>query len=470
MNSKSLMFRLVIIFASASSGLLLGLGFLISNMVERHFEELDVDALTGKLKLAQHALANAHSQEELDALPLQFDAALIGHSGLSFAVGWRNGATLFSIGEAEFPKFMFERGLVESDARPRYWKNQEGKQFTSIATSAALGFNGAPGAVVAVALEGSNHQNFIVKFKKTLWFFIFLAIVVNSVTARMAVSHALAPIRALKQKASGINADHLDYRLAEDSVPFELQDLVKTLNAMLGRLENSFKRLSDFSSDLAHELRTPVSNMLMQTEVTLSRERTVDEYKETLYSNAEECTRLSRMISDMLFLAKTDHSLIKPFTEVIDLEREINDVFSYFEGVAEGKNVQLQLVGHGSLHGDRMLLRRAITNFISNAIRHTPESGVVRVLIDTVAQSGDLILGFENDGEPIPSEHLPRLFDRFYRVDASRKGSLEGVGLGLAIAKSIIILHGGTVDVQSANGITRFEIRFPHVRSLNHKP
>lgn len=462
MNTKSLTLRLVITFASASTGLLLGLGFLLSNIVERHFEELDVDVLTGKLELAKHALANVRTREELDSLPRRLDAALIGHSGLSFAIGWPNGPTLFAIGEAEFPKFMFERGLVKSDARPKYWKNQEGKQFTSIATTAALGFDGAPETVIAVALEGSNHLNFIAKFKKVLWSFIFIAVIVNGVTARLAVSHALAPIRGLRQKASGINADHLDYRLAEDSVPFELQDLVKTLNAMLGRLENSFKRLSDFSSDLAHELRTPVSNILMQTEVTLSRGRTADEYKETLYSNAEECTRLSRMISDMLFLAKTDYSLIKPFTEVIDLEREVNDVFSYFEGVAESKNVQLQLVGHGSVLGDRMLLRRAIINFLSNAIRHTPESGVVRVFIDTVTQSGALILGFENTGEPIPSEHLSRLFDRFYRVDASRKGSSEGAGLGLAIAKSIIVLHGGTVAVQSAKGITRFAIRFPH--------
>ena len=461
MNNQSLMFRLTFIFACGSSTLLFGLGLLISNMIDRHFEELDLKALTGKLELAQHALADVRSRSELDALPRRLNDALVGHPGLSLAVGWPKGITVFATGETDFSKYVLERETTANDARLKYWKNPEGTLFASISAKATLGYDGVPPATVAIALDTSHHKEFIARFISALWIVIVLVAILNAFAARIAVGRALAPLRALKQKASGINAHHLDYRLAEESVPAELKDLVQTLNSMLGRLEESFQRLSDFSSDLAHELRTPVSNMLMQTEVILSRVRTVDEYKEILYSNAEETARLSRMISDMLFLAKTDYSLIKPFDEVVDLEHEVNDVFSYFEGVAEGKNVQLLLDGHGSIRGDRMLLRRTITNFLSNAIRHAPEFGVVRVLIHTDSHSGDLILGFENTGEPIANEHLSRLFDRFYRVDASRKGSSEGVGLGLAIAKSIIILHSGTVTVQSANGITRFEIRFP---------
>lgn len=163
----------------------------------------------------------------------------------------------------------------------------------------------------------------------------------------------------------------------------------------------------------------------------------------------------------MLFLAKTDYSLITPFNEEVDLVHEVNEVFSYFEGVAESKNVTLKLDGIGSIQGDRMLLRRAITNLLSNALRHTPEAGTIRVLIDKVPRNGDLIIAVENNGESIGSEHLPRLFDRFYRVDASRKGSSEGVGLGLAIVRSIVTLQGGKIAAESANGITRFEIRLP---------
>jgi len=461
MNSLSLKFRLTSIFACGSSALLLGLGLIISNMIDRHFEELDLKALTGKLELVQHALSEVHSRAELDALPRRLHDALVGHPGLSLSVGWSNGTTLFSTGETDFSKSVLEHEPSANDARLTYRKNREGKLFASITAGAALGFDGVRPATIAVALDTSHHKDFIAKFTSTLWIVIVLTAMLNSFAARMAIGYALAPLGALKQKASGINANHLDYRLAEETVPVELKDLVRTLNSMLGRLEESFQRLSDFSSDLAHELRTPVSNILMQTEVILSRVRTADEYKEILYSNAEEAARLSRMISDMLFLAKTDYSLITPFNEVVDLEHEINEVFSYFEGVAEGKNVHLTLEGKGSICGDRMLLRRAIINLLSNAIRHTPENGSVRVLIDQFSQKGDLILAFENTGEPIANEHILRLFDRFYRVDASRKGSSEGVGLGLAIVQSIIVLHGGKISAQCASGITRFEIRLP---------
>ena len=467
MNNQSLMFRLAFIFACGSSALLLGLGLIISGMIDRHFEEMDRKALTGKLELVQHALADVRSRTELDALPRRLNDALVGHPGLSLAVGWPKGVTLFATGDTDFLKSVFERETLVNDAHLKYWKNPEGKLFASTAAKGTLGFDGVPPATVAVALDTSHHKEFITKFTRTLWIVIVLVAILNTFAARMAVGRALAPLRALKQKASGINANHLDYRLAEESVPAELKDLVQTLNSMLGRLEESFQRLSDFSSDLAHELRTPVSNMLLQTEVILSRVRTVDEYKEILYSNAEEAARLSRMISDMLFLAKTDYSLITPFNEVVDLAREVNEVFSYFEGVAEGKNVTLKLEGKGTVCGDRMLLRRAITNLLSNALRHTPEAGTVRVLIDTSPRNSDLIIGFENNGEPIASAHLPRLFDRFYRVDASRKGSSEGVGLGLAIVQSIIVLHGGKISAQSDSGITRFEIRLS--RNNDHK-
>jgi len=461
MNNQSLMFRLTFIFASGSSALLLVLGLIISNMIDRHFEEMDRKALTGKLELVQHALAGVHSRVELDALPRRLNDALVGHPGLSLAVGWPEGSTLFATGDTDFSKTVFEREILENDARLKYWKNQEGRLFASIAAKGTIGFDGVPPATVAVALDTSHHNEFIAKFTRTLWIVIVLVAILNGFAARMAVGRALAPLRALKQKASGINANHLDYRLAEESVPAELKELVQTLNSMLGRLEESFQRLSDFSSDLAHELRTPVSNILLQTEVILSRVRTVDEYKEILYSNAEEAARLSRMISDMLFLAKTDHNFIAPFKEKVDLLYEVNEVFSYFDGVAEGKNITLKLEGMGSVFGDRMLLRRVFTNLVSNAIRHTPEAGTVSVLIDIPPRSSDLIIAIENTGESIAREHLPRLFDRFYRVDASRQGSSEGVGLGLAIVQSIIVLHGGKIAAQSANGITRFEIRLP---------
>jgi two-component system, OmpR family, heavy metal sensor histidine kinase CusS len=465
MKRFSLTTRLTFLFAHTSAALLLGLGFLISELVEHHFEDLDMEVLAGKIELVQHALAKVRSRPELDALPQQFDTALVGHPGLAVAILWQ-GTTLFSTGGTDILPQLIARVAAENAARPVLLTGREGKPFRSVSAAAPLGLVGAPPAVVAVAMDISYHQHFITAFQAALWIIVVAAAILNGFLGRLAVRRGLAPLRALKQEASAITANRLNYRLAVNSVPVELEELVQSINTMLGRLEESFQRLSDFSSDLAHELRTPVANMLMQTQVILPKERTVQEYRETLYSNAEEFSHLSRMISDMLFLAKADHGLVDPFKETVDLAAEVEDLFSYFEVLAEGNNIQLCLNGRGSVLGDRMLLRRTISNVLSNAIRHTMESGKVRVNIDIAPDSSDLRIAIENTGDPISDEQIPRLFDRFYRVDPSRQGSSERAGLGLAIAKSIVVLHGGTIGVQCGEGMTRFTIRLPHTPAV----
>jgi two-component system heavy metal sensor histidine kinase CusS len=268
--------------------------------------------------------------------------------------------------------------------------------------------------------------------------------------------------------AKGISASHLGDRLSPDAVPPELVDLANEFNGMLARLEDSFRRLSDFSSDLAHEIRTPISNLMTQTQVAVSKERAADEYREVLYSNLEEYERLARMVSDMLFLAKADNGLVIPNSEAVDLATEVRELFGFYEAFAEEQNVSLVLAGEGVIHGDKLMLRRAFSNLLSNAIRHTPRFATVKVEIKPKAESGNIRLVFENQGENIPQEHLPRLFDRFYRADSSRQKSSDGAGLGLAITKSIVDAHKGTIHVSSANGVTRFEIIFPISLSGKH--
>jgi len=229
---------------------------------------------------------------------------------------------------------------------------------------------------------------------------------------------------------------------------------------MLARLEGSFRRLSDFSSDLAHELRTPISNLMTETQVAISKARSSDQYREVLYSNLEEYERLARMIADMLFLAKADNGLIVPSSEMVDMAMEVRELFGFYEAFAEEQGVSLVLAGGGVVRGDRLMIRRALSNLLSNAIRHTPHDGSVKVLIDP-RKSGEIHLSVENPGEDIEPEHLPRLFDRFYRVDRSRQKASEGAGLGLAITKSIVEAHKGTIQVFSSNGSTRFAITIP---------
>lgn len=468
MKRISLTNRLTFLFAHASAAMLLGLGLLISHLVERHFDELDVDALSGKLQLAQSILANARTRAELDGVPAKLNTAMVGHPGLALVVFWPDGKTLLSSSGADFPRSMLERMPLDTQiaSAPAHSISEDGRPYLRMSVRAQLGVDGVPPAILHVALDTYHHKHFIDRFQTGLWLIVVVAAILNGFLGRLAVQRGLAPLRLINREAQEMTASRLHQRLDGETIPVELAELVQSLNTMLGRLEEAFQRLSDFSSDLAHELRTPVSNMLMQTQVTLSKARSAEEYREILYSNAEEFARLSRMISDMLFLAKADHGLVKPFKEVVDLAEEVRELFSFFEVLAESKRVTLHLEGTGWICGDRMLLRRAFSNLLSNAIRHTPEAGVVRVKIDAVHAGTDLVVGIENTGEPIMPEHLPRLFDRFYRVDAARAASSEGAGLGLAITKSIISLHSGTIRVTSNSSRTRFELLLPHCHHL----
>lgn len=191
----------------------------------------------------------------------------------------------------------------------------------------------------------------------------------------LAVQRGLRPVTKMAEVAQGISAQRLQERLEVDVVPQELRPLARSFNAMLDRLADSLTRLSDFSSDLAHELRTPINTLMTQTQVSLSRPRTADEYREILYSNLEEYERMARMTSDMLFLAKADHGLVVPSREPIDLRSEVEALIEFYDALAAEKAIQLRTSGDARICGDRLMIRRAIGNLLSNAIRHSSVGG-----------------------------------------------------------------------------------------------
>ncbi|CAG0983163.1 two-component system, OmpR family, heavy metal sensor histidine kinase CusS [Geobacteraceae bacterium] len=455
---KSITFRLTLLFASASTAVLLLLGLLIGNSVEHHFEEQDMEVLSGKMELTRHALEKVHSQSDLNALSQQLDDSLVGHHGLAVVVVAPSGQTLFVTSGAEFPQALLAQPSSMSISRPIVWKTRDGVPLRGISEMVQTGIKGEKPAVVAVATDITHHEHFMSSFRFTLWSVVVLAALITGLLGWMAARHGLAPLHAIKREAAAITADRLHSRLPTDEIPVELVDLADTLNQMLARLEDSFQRLSDFSSDIAHELRTPVSNLLTQTQVMLSRARSIDEYQDVLASNAEELERMAKMIADMLFLAKADNDLVIPHLEDVDLRAEAEGLASFYEAVAEESGVSLTVEGNATARGDRLMLRRAMGNLLSNAFGHTPLGGYVRVRIGI---DGDQIatIQVENSGETIAPEHLPRLFDRFYRTDPSRKRLADGVGLGLAITRSIIQAHGGSISVQSTDGVTIFELQ-----------
>ncbi len=457
LGGKSITLRLTLLFATVSTTVLLLLGLLIGSLVEQHFEELDMELLDGKLELLRHTLEKVRSDRELETLPRQLGDSLVGHHGLAVIVLKPSGQILYATEGAKFPQELLARAGGKS-LKSTLWTDPENHHYRGISAEAPTGIEGAEPLVVAVSTDLLHHDHFMHSFRTALWTVMGLAALLTGFLGWVAARRGLAPLRDISRSAAGITANRLDQRLSAVSIPVELAEVAETLNAMLARLEESFHRLSDFSSDLAHELRTPVSNLLTQTQVTLSKVRTPDEYQDVLASNAEEFERLSRMIADMLFLAKSDNKLIVPHRERVDLAAEVSSLFEFYEAFVEEKGVSLSCSGSGAVFGDRLMLRRAVNNLLSNAVRHTPEGGRIEVRVDD-SDGSNMILSVKNTGETISPEHLPRLFDRFYRVDSSRQHSGENVGLGLAITRSIAQAHGGDAFVRSEEGVTTFEIR-----------
>ena len=274
-----------------------------------------------------------------------------------------------------------------------------------------------------------------------------------------AARRGLAPLHIMKEQAMRVTAQKLDQRMPVESVPVEFADLADSLNTMLARLQADFSRLQEFSSDLAHELRTPINNLLTQTQVSLAQKRDAEAYRDILASNAEEFQRLARMVSDMLFLAKTEHGLELPNPEVIALHQEALELVDFYDAVADEKRIRVKIMGKAEVMGDRLMVRRAIGNLLSNALRYSPAAAEVVVAIE--GMPGGATLSITNSGIAIEPDVLPRLFDRFFRVEKSRSHQeSDGTGLGLSITQAIMAAHGGSVSVTSDEGRTTFCLKF----------
>lgn len=460
MKPLSLTARIGLLFAIAAAAVLLATGFFLSRAVESHFIESDRHELEGKLELIRGLVERVEDQAALDRLPRQLDDALVGHHGLTVAVTGPEGAVWYATPGAHFPDAMLAASPCPTDVAclsGGLWQwRRGGRAYRGMALSMAT----AKGEVqrAAVALDIGHHESFMARFRLILALAMTLAALATAGLGWFAAHRGLAPLRRISDLATGITAERLSTRLPEGGHAAEILNLAHAFNAMLDRLEDAFRRLSEFSSDIAHELRTPVTNLMTQTQVALGRPRTAAEYREVLQSGLEEYERLARMIEQMLFLAKADNRLVALDRENIDLAREAGGLVEFHGILAEERGIRLEVVGSAATAGDRLMLRRALSNLLSNAIRHSPAGGTVTIRLG--GDAAGAVIAVENPGA-IPAEQLPRLFDRFYTGDPARRAGGEGVGLGLAIVRSIVEIHGGTISVASDGGITRFVMRLP---------
>jgi heavy metal sensor kinase len=259
-------------------------------------------------------------------------------------------------------------------------------------------------------------------------------------------------VEALSQTAETISGQTLSTRLTLTAPYTEFQRLAQTFNGMLDRLEQVFKGQRRFVADAAHELKTPLTAMKGNFEVSLQRTRSAEEYRETILSNLAEVDRLTTMTKSLLTLAQFAGDRQPLTLENLDLPPLVEEVVSELSVLAQEGGIHLQgeCQAVPPLMGDASQLKQALINLLDNALRHTPSGGTITVRVGIHHTS--IRLSVEDTGPGIESQHLPHLFERFYRVDQARDRQSGGTGLGLAIVKEIVEAHGGCIEAQSQIG------------------
>ena len=458
----SLALRLTLSIGAVITVVLLTFGWMVERSISDHFAQQDVDELNAVVQALQRSLSEYPMDEEPAALRRRLAEAVSGHHDAEYRISDERGAVIYATpgsaldGFSRLPPSGYK---IDLDS-VRIWKDNGRMYRGAVVWLFPHVASTNTRWTLAVATGIDFHLRYLESFRNYLRIIMLAAVFIAVFSIWVAVYQGHAPIRRISREIERIKSDQLYIRLAPDAVPAELTELAVSFNDMLDRIESGFRRLSNFSADIAHEMRTPITNLMTQTEVALSQVRSVEQYREVLYSNLEEYERMAKMVSDMLFLAQADNKLLKPEIVSIDLAAEVLGLFDYFEAWAEERAVALVLEGSDvCVQGDRLMIRRALSNLLSNAIRHTPKNGDVRVSISSIDDTG--VLRVENPASAIRTEHLPHLFDRFYRPDISRQRGEDGAGLGLAIVKSIIEAHGGSISASSTTDLIVFEMILP---------
>ncbi|MFJ3486223.1 heavy metal sensor histidine kinase [Pseudomonas sp. NPDC090202] len=442
--------RLALLFAACTAVVSLTAGVLFNRASEAHFLELDQQLLDSKLAGLRTALVDVASPRQLQQSEAVLRNELAHSPDLALQISGADGALWFDSRSGTPVSGSAHAGL--------HTLSDNGVAYRAYTVGLRPAEPGSPR--LTLLLDITHHQHFLQRMQHLIWLTVGLSALATALLGAWAARSGLRPLREMSEVAASVSASSLTTRLPDSPMPVELARLGQAFNAMLERLDDAFQRLSAFSADIAHELRTPLSNLLTHTQVTLTRPRDTDEYREALLGNLEELQRMAQMVNDMLFLAKAEHGLLNPERQRLVLADEVDALLEFFLPLAEEGRVTLMREGKASTTADRHMLRRALSNLLDNALRYTPPEGQVQLHLKT---SGERVsISIENNGKTIPAQVLPKLFDRFYRADPARQdGGGEHAGLGLAITRSIIHAHGGTIRCESQDGVTRFLIELP---------
>lgn len=451
----SLTLRVALLLAAVSVASFLAVGAYLYHTLQRQMSSRDDVELIVKADQVRHLIAAMPSAEAVRQGAHALKDTLYGHHDFMLKVNAADGEPLLQTSVTSRPLPQVDsvpagRALTLDDIHD--WQPASGIGRMVRATGRA----GADPVQVTLARERSDRLKVLRDYVGDLLLALSCGALLATLLGYVIVHRSMRQLRSVVAKANDISTSRMNTRLSVQDAPAELREMGEAFNAMLNRLEDGVQRLSGFAADLAHDMRTPLNTLMMETQVALSRARTVEEYQALLASNFEEYERLSRMIDNTLFLARVDNAQLALKRETLDLAAELQRIHDYFEFLAEDVGVRLGVEAEPlQARIDPVLLQRAVSNLMANAIAHTPAGGTVT--LSARRQDEGVAISVANSGPGIDAAHLPHIFDRYYRADQARSA---GAGLGLSIVRAIMELHEGNVTVESRPGLTTFSLLF----------
>ncbi|WP_414439273.1 heavy metal sensor histidine kinase [Burkholderia sp. 22PA0106] len=340
-------------------------------------------------------------------------------------------------------------------------KHVEGSSYNVMTRTTTIAANGThPELTLIVATACDRTQKMLRFIALTLAALIGAATVVSLLLSRAVTRFGLEPLAQLSKEAAALSPANRKQRLQTDALPSELHELASSFNGALERIELAYDRLESFNADVAHELRTPVSILIGQTQVALtSRERTVERMQQTLQSNLEEFERLRVIVNDMLFLSRSDRGERATNLSDVSLANEVARMLDFLEFSLEDAQLRAELSGDARASVDTSLFGRAMTNLLINAIQHSRPGDAIRVTIRATGEQVEIAVA--NPGASLDPTKRAHMFERFYRLEEARTNSNENHGLGLSIVKAVADMHGGAVFVNCDDGWNTFGFSVP---------
>lgn len=448
---NSLQWRITLFF----SGAMLLILCVVSALLYREFNEqvflrnqIDFIHVSKTVKDALNALSNGENTSE--QWQQTWNKAIEADKRLRVKILTPEGETYLQSKGWNFPSAAFPPSSVFTSSRKPVFKpfvDQEQNHFLVTAFGVTVG--SARTWQVRATLNTSRSKAVMVHYRNKLLMILLVAFFITIAISWRVAAVGLLPLYRINSEIVKISPESLSTRIGTQPWPKELATLASSFDTMLERLETAFTELSRFSDDLAHEVRTPVNNMLTAASVTLARQREVPDYQKALDTIVEEAERLILLVDNMLFIARTENRKEAMVKEKLSAAREFSLQIDFFDAFASEKNVQIFQEGDLTFVANPILFRRALSNLISNALNYAPSGSIVH--LKARSGSNEVLFSVQDDGTGIAEEHLPHLFERFYCVDSSRSDA-KHTGLGLAIVQSIANAHGGSVSVSSTLG------------------